>query len=74
VQHVELSIGLSFDNPTTQIFDEMASVSSGLTDPDVGADQFSRLPLASRFVPCPEPVPFASPALSSGITRSPPAA
>jgi hypothetical protein len=65
---------LSFDNPATQLFDEISSASSGLTDPDVGAHRVGRLPLASRVVPGPASPVLRSPALSSCLTRSPPAA
>jgi hypothetical protein len=65
---------LSFDNPATQLFDEMASASSGLTDADAGAHTVGRLPLASRVVPGPASPVLRSPALSSCLTRSPPAA
>ena len=65
---------LSFDNPATQLFDEMASASSGLTDGDAGAHTVERLPLASRVVPGPASPVLHSPALSSCLTRSPPAA
>ena len=65
---------LSFDNPVTQIFDEMASTSSAPSDPDAAADHLTRLPLASRLTPNAEPLGITNPALSSRFTRSPPVA
>jgi hypothetical protein len=65
---------LSFDNPATQLLDEMASASSGVTDAGAGAQTIGRLPLASRLVPGPAAPPLQNPALSSRLTRSPPAA
>jgi hypothetical protein len=65
---------LSFDNPATQMFDEMASASSEPTDPGAAAGTLARLPLASRLTPSPEPIGFGTAALSSRFTRSPPAA
>jgi hypothetical protein len=65
---------LSFDNPATQLFDEISSTSSGLTDPDAGAQNVGRLPLASRVVSDAASPVLRSPALSSCPTRSPPTA
>lgn len=65
---------LSFDNPATQLFDEIASAPSGLTDAHAGAYAVGRLPLASRVVAGPPSPVVPSPALSSCLTRSPPAA
>jgi hypothetical protein len=65
---------LSFDDPATQLFDEIASRSSSLTDPGFEAAGVARLPLVSRLVATSEPAALPSPALSSRSTRSPPAA
>jgi hypothetical protein len=64
---------LSFDNPVTQIFDELASASSEPTAPGVAA-WLAGPPLTGRFRPAAEPLAFRCAALSSRFTRSPPAA
>jgi hypothetical protein len=67
---------LSFDNPATQLFDELICETSPPSQAGAEAGQATRLAIAgsarlgvAAAAPRPE-----SPALSSGITRSPPAA
>ena len=67
---------LSWDNPATQLFDELVCETSAPSQAGSEAGQCTRLAVqaSSRLVfdsIAPHP---ASPALSSGITRAPPAA
>jgi hypothetical protein len=67
---------LSFDNPVTQLFDELVCETSLPSQAGAEAGQATRLAIGASacllVAPvAPEP---ESPALSSGITRSPPAA
>ena len=67
---------LSWDNPATQLFDELVCETSAPSQAGSEAGQSTRLAVqaSSRLVGdsvAPHP---ASPALSSGITRAPPAA
>ncbi len=64
---------LSFDHPSTQILDEVACESLAPSGARTEG-QFTRLVPSGRFVPASEPSRLVSPGLSSGITRSPPAA
>jgi hypothetical protein len=63
---------LSFDNPSTQAFDELTSESASLSI-EIGARDFTRLIMSMSLAPAGEPQRLVSPALCSGITRSPPA-
>jgi hypothetical protein len=67
---------LSYDNPATQTLDEMACESSPPSQAGLDAGQSTRVAATSHgqlTVPDTPKRP-GSPALSSGITRSPPAA
>jgi hypothetical protein len=67
---------LSWDNPATQLFDEMVCASSPPSQAGADAGQVTRLAVrpASRLVADSAPACPDSHALSSGITRSPPTA
>jgi hypothetical protein len=65
---------LSFDNPSTQALDELASESSTSSGIATGAREFVRLVPTARLMPAVEASRPGGAALSSGITRSPPAA
>jgi hypothetical protein len=63
---------LSFDNPSTQAFDELTSESASVSI-EIQARDFTRLVALARLAPVCGPQRLVSPALCSGITRSPPA-
>jgi hypothetical protein len=67
---------LSWDNPATQVFDELVCESSPPSQAGAEAGQSTRLAIgASAHLPADAVAPHPeTPALSSGITRSPPAA
>ena len=67
---------LSWDNPATQIFDELVCESSPPSQAGTEAGQSTRLSVvASGRLPADSVAPHPeTPALSSGITRSPPTA
>jgi hypothetical protein len=65
---------LSFDNPATQLFDEVLAESKAISTPDAPTQHSGRLPVTGRIARVVTTVVAASPALSSGITRSPPTA
>jgi hypothetical protein len=67
---------LSWDNPATQVFDELVCESSPPSQAGAEAGQSTRLAVAaSGQLPTDSlAASHESPALSSGITRSPPAA
>jgi hypothetical protein len=67
---------LSFDNPVTQLFDELVCETSPPSQAGAEAGQATRLALGgtARVIVAPVALQPESPALSSGITRSPPAA
>src|SRR5262245_33227633 len=67
---------LSWDSPVTQVFDELLCESSPPSQAGAEAGQSTRLAVrASGRLPADSIAPHPeSPALSSGITRSPPAA
>jgi hypothetical protein len=64
---------LSFDDPGGQILDEIACESSGPIGRALTALPITRLPVSRLPVSAPSVV-FDDPALSSCVTRSPPAA
>jgi hypothetical protein len=67
---------LSWDNPATQLFDELICESSPPSQAGAEAGQFTRLAVrtSGRLVADPVAPDPESLALSSGITRAPPAA
>lgn len=67
---------LSFDNPATQTLDELACATAPYTDPGGEARESTRVLVSpsGRVLPPQAPGLSFRPALSSGITRSPPAA
>jgi hypothetical protein len=67
---------LSFDNPVTQLFDELVCETSPPSRAGAEAGQATRLLIraSARLVVASIAPRLESPALSSGITRSPPAA
>ena len=67
---------LSWDNPATQVFDELICESSPPSQAGAEAGQSARLAVGTSGGLAADAVAshLQSPALSSGITRSPPAA
>jgi len=65
---------LSYDNPASQVFDEILAESKAIASPDPPTLDFGRRLVASRMVVHATIIVVASPTLSSGITRSPPTA
>ena len=83
IQAVEASIRivlrftvLSWDNPATQLFDELVCETSAPSRAGSEAGQCTRLAVqgSRRLVADPVAPHLISPVLSSGITRAPPAA
>lgn len=66
---------LSFDNPATQLQDELACESSPTSQAGAEALHSARLAVLTwrPLAPAPAPLAFATLALGSGITRAPPA-
>ena len=65
---------LSYDNPASQVFDEILAESKAIASPDSPTLDVGRLRVASCMVVHATTVTVTSPTLSSGITRSPPTA
>jgi len=65
---------LSFDNPATQLLDELTCASAPYADSAAEARESARVVSAAsrRLAPPQGPHAGQSPALSAGITRSPP--
>jgi hypothetical protein len=65
---------LSFDNPATQVLDELACATTPYADSTAEARESVAVAAPGRLVWLQEPRAGQRPALVAGITRSPPAA